>query len=179
MASLLANVAIVQAAEECRLSPGTAAPPGSKWLYRINRADHRHCWFLSSKAGGPHSQLARRHRHLAGEEEAARQDQQGDSDQQAASAPISKNDVAEAVEPPTAPQVAPLSVEPSSENLIAHSVPTQPRPSSCHYGNCRFSYRAVHQGLARRAIDTAGGRGEPDVGTLRQRALVHHTAVPG
>ena len=124
MASLLANVAIVQAAEECRLSPGTAAPPGSKWLYRINRADHRHCWFLSSKAGGPHSQLARRHRHLAGEEEAARQDQQGDSDQQAASAPISKNDVAETVEPPTAPQVAPLSVEPSSENLIAHSVPT-------------------------------------------------------
>jgi hypothetical protein len=117
MASLLANVAIVQAAEECRLSPGTAAPPGSKWLYRINRADHRHCWFLSSKAGGPHSQLARRHRHLAGEEEAARQDQQGDSDQQAASAPISKNDVAETVEPPTAPQVAPLSVEPSSENL--------------------------------------------------------------
>ena len=64
MASLLANVAIVQAAEECRLSPGTAAPPGSKWLYRINRADHRHCWFLSSKAGGPHSQLARRQRHL-------------------------------------------------------------------------------------------------------------------
>ena len=93
-----------------QVEPGSAAPPGSKWLYRINRADHRHCWFLSSKAGGPHSQLARRHRHLAGEEEAARQDQEGDSDQQAASAPISKNDVAEAVEPPTAPQVAPLSL---------------------------------------------------------------------
>ena len=41
------SVSIVQAAEECRLKPGSTAPSGSRWLYRINRADHRHCWYLT------------------------------------------------------------------------------------------------------------------------------------
>ena len=124
MASLLANVAIVQAAEECRAKPGPTAPSGSRWLYRINRTDHRHCWFLSSKALSTHSQLSRRYRHLAGEPDAVRQDQQGGSDLKARSAPASETDIADAAAPPTAPQGAAPSVEPSSENLVAHSVPT-------------------------------------------------------
>jgi hypothetical protein len=116
--------AIVEAAEECRAKPGPTAPSGSRWLYRINRTDHRHCWFVSSKAVSAHSQLSRKYRHVAGEPEAVRQDQQGGSDLKARSAPASETDVANAAEPPTAPQVAAPSVEPSSENLVAHSVPT-------------------------------------------------------
>jgi hypothetical protein len=69
--------AIVEAAEECRAKPGPRAPSGSRWLYRSNRTDHRHCWFVSSKAVSAHSQLSRKYRHVAGEPEAVRQDQQG------------------------------------------------------------------------------------------------------
>ena len=109
--ALSGSVSFVQAAEECRAKPGPTAPSGSRWLYRINRTDHRHCWFLSSKAVSTHSQLSRRYRHLAGEPDAVRQDQQGGSDLKARSAPASETDVAEAAEPPTAPQVAAPSVE--------------------------------------------------------------------
>jgi hypothetical protein len=124
-AALSGSVSFVQAAEECRAKPGQMAPSGSRWLYRINRTDHRHCWFLSSKAVSAHSQLSRRHRHLAGEPDALRQDQQQNgSDLKARSAPASETDVAEAAKPPTAPQIAAPSVEPSSETLVAHSVPT-------------------------------------------------------
>jgi len=118
--ALWSSVSFVQAAEECRAKPGQTAPSGSKWLYRINRTDHRHCWFLSSKAVSTHSQLSRKYRHIAGEPDAVRQE----SDLKARSAPASETDVADAAEPPTAPQVAAPSVEPSSENLIPHSVPT-------------------------------------------------------
>ena len=85
--------------------------------------DHRHCWFLSSKAVST-SQLSRRHRHLAGEPDALRQDQQGGSDLKALAAPASETYDAEMAEPPTTSQVTAPSVEPSSENLVAHSVPT-------------------------------------------------------
>jgi hypothetical protein len=124
--ALSGSASFVQAAEECRAKPGQTAPSGSRWLYRINRTDHRHCWFLSSKAVSTHSQLSRRYRHLAGEPDAVRQDQQGGSHLKARSAPASETDVADAAESPTAPQVAAPSVEPSSENLIAHSVQTIP-----------------------------------------------------
>ena len=122
--ALPGSVSVVQAAEECRSKPGPTAPSGSRWLYRINRTDHRHCWFLSSKAVSTQSQSSRRYRHLAGESDALRQDQQGGSDLKALAAPASETDVAEMAEPPTAPQVAAPSVESSSENLVAHSVPT-------------------------------------------------------
>src|SRR5215813_14363362 len=86
------SVSIVQAAEECRLKPGSTAPSGSRWLYRINRADHRHCWYLSSKAAISHTHPAHRNRHLAGDPEAAQQDQQGgDSELQTAFAPTDKD----------------------------------------------------------------------------------------
>ena len=123
--ALSGSISFVQAAEECRAKPGPTAPSGGRWLYRINRTDHRHCWFLSSKAASTHSQPSRRYRHLAGEPAAARLDQQqSGSDLKARSAPASETDVAEVAEPPTAPQVGAPSVKSSSENLVAHSVPT-------------------------------------------------------
>ena len=121
--TLPGSISFVQAAEECRSKPGPTAPSGSRWLYRINRTNHRHCWFLSSKAVSTQSQSSRRYRHLAGEPDAVRQDQQGGS-LKAHSAPASETDVAEVAEPPTAPQIAAPSVGLSSENLVAHSVPT-------------------------------------------------------
>ncbi len=35
------------AAGECKTRPGATTPRGGHWYYRINRADERHCWFLS------------------------------------------------------------------------------------------------------------------------------------
>jgi len=31
------------AADECRTEPGSSAPSGSHWYYRVNRTDQRHC----------------------------------------------------------------------------------------------------------------------------------------
>jgi hypothetical protein len=49
-------------AEECRTSPGATGPSGSHWLYRINRTDHRRCWFLSSNLDRIQSHAVRRSR---------------------------------------------------------------------------------------------------------------------
>jgi hypothetical protein len=123
-AASLASATIVHAVEECRLKPGAAAPSDSRWLYRISRADHRRCWFLSAKAVGVRSQLARGHRHLAGDTDAMRQDQQRDSDLQIASAPTGETDVAVAAEKPPLTLVDTPSVEQSSDDLVPRSVPT-------------------------------------------------------
>jgi hypothetical protein len=117
------GVSIVQAAEECRLKPDSTAPSGTRWVYRINRADHRHCWHLSSKAAITHTHLAHRYRHLSGDPEAARQDQQGgDSDLQTAFA--GKTDVAVAAKLPPMPQAATPSTEQPPDDLIPRSVST-------------------------------------------------------
>jgi hypothetical protein len=63
-AALSPSSGFVQAAEECRTRPGSTAPAGSGWYYRINRADHRHCWFLMTKGAGAH---VARPRHVAAE----------------------------------------------------------------------------------------------------------------
>jgi len=119
------SVSIVQAAEECRLKPDSTAPSGSRWVYRINRADHRHCWHLSSKAAIAHTHVAHRYRHLGGDPEAARQDQQGgDSDLQTALAPTDKTDVAVAAKLPPMPQAATPSTEQPPDDLIPRNVPT-------------------------------------------------------
>jgi hypothetical protein len=36
------------AAADCRTRPGSFAPEGTRWYYRVNRTDNRHCWYLSS-----------------------------------------------------------------------------------------------------------------------------------
>ena len=127
-AALSARTGIVRAVEECRLEPGWQAPPGSKWLSRINR-DHHRCWFLSSRAiGGPHTQLRRaapvKSRHLASDTDTVRQGEQRYIDLQTASAPKDKTDTGVTAEPPAGPQVAPPSVDHSSKNLFPYSVST-------------------------------------------------------
>jgi len=37
------------AAEKCNTRPSSSAPQGTHWYYRINSADNRRCWFLSSE----------------------------------------------------------------------------------------------------------------------------------
>jgi hypothetical protein len=39
-------------AEQCKASPGGAAPRGMHWYYRVNRATNKHCWYL--EPGGAH-----------------------------------------------------------------------------------------------------------------------------
>jgi hypothetical protein len=46
---LTAQVSLSEpAAEACKTKAGSSTPPGGHWYYRINRADKRHCWFLSA-----------------------------------------------------------------------------------------------------------------------------------
>jgi hypothetical protein len=44
------------AADECKTKPGSSAPPGSHWYYRINRTDQRRCWFLGPEGAKLRSQ---------------------------------------------------------------------------------------------------------------------------
>jgi len=44
------------AADECKTKPGSSAPPGSHWYYRINRTDQRRCWFLGPEGAKVSSQ---------------------------------------------------------------------------------------------------------------------------
>jgi hypothetical protein len=42
--------------DECRTKPGTSAPLGLHWYYRIDRASNRHCWYLHAQGLQTHSQ---------------------------------------------------------------------------------------------------------------------------
>ena len=44
------------AVDECKTEPGSSAPPGSHWYYRVNRADQRHCWYLGPEGAQVRSQ---------------------------------------------------------------------------------------------------------------------------
>src|SRR5258705_4000769 len=35
-------------ADQCRSTPSSSAPSGTRWQYRINRTDKRRCWYLRS-----------------------------------------------------------------------------------------------------------------------------------
>lgn len=43
-------------ADECRTTPGTAAPSGLHWYYRVDRTNNRHCWYLHAQGLQTHSQ---------------------------------------------------------------------------------------------------------------------------
>ncbi len=58
-ASTAQNTIVEAASDECRAKPGSAGPPGSRWHYRVNRVDHRRCWFVSSQGGSGHSRPRR------------------------------------------------------------------------------------------------------------------------
>src|ERR1700733_7082252 len=48
-AAVLTQVTLVEAAfEECRQQPGSSAPTGGRWYYRVDRVNQRRCWYLSS-----------------------------------------------------------------------------------------------------------------------------------
>jgi hypothetical protein len=158
-AALSASTAFVQAAEECRVKPSPAAPKGSRWLYRINRAEHRRCWFLSSRDVGLHSQVSRRHRHLGGDTDAVRQDEQRGSDLRVASAPTDESDVVAVAKPPAVSQNATPSVQQVSENLVPRSVPIiayrlPPRSSQTVAGPTGAEQRAM---LASAGASTSNG----------------------
>jgi hypothetical protein len=120
----LTTVNLVHSAEECRAAPGSTAPPGSRWLYRIDRTYHRHCWFLSANALSAQSNVARRHPRLTGEANKVQHNQQTESDLNTASASNEKKDDPAVVVQPPAPPSAALSPErQSSETLLARSVP--------------------------------------------------------
>jgi len=44
------------AADDCMARPGASGPKGTHWYYRVNRADGRHCWYLSSQVAQTSSQ---------------------------------------------------------------------------------------------------------------------------
>jgi len=44
------------ASDECKTRPGSSAPAGSHWYYRINRTDQRRCWFLGPEGAYGRSQ---------------------------------------------------------------------------------------------------------------------------
>jgi len=45
-----------QTPDACITKPGSSGPKGTHWYYRVNRADGRHCWYLSSQGGQAASQ---------------------------------------------------------------------------------------------------------------------------
>jgi hypothetical protein len=122
-ATSLTTVNLVQSAEECRAAPGSTAPSGSRWLYRIDRTYHRHCWFLGANAVGAQSIVVRRHRRLTGEADKVQHNQQTESDLNVVSASNEKEDYPVVVQPPAPPAAALSPERQSSETLFARSVP--------------------------------------------------------
>ena len=161
MAAFSAISTTAQAAEECRISPGPAAPSGSRWLYRINRADHRRCWFLSSKGPSVHYQLSRRQRHSANAADATPQEQERDSGVQAASRSTSP-DVAIAIEPSAVSQVASPSAGQSSQGLVPRRIPT-------------LAYRLPQPNtptVQERKVDTPSARTGKPIGAGRSNVIL-------
>ena len=121
-AALWAGAEFVQAAEECKAKPGSTAPPGSGWYYRINRVDHRRCWFLGTKNASAHFDG---HRQITADSTGtARQEQQADAQPQIAPSQIETTDEAPpAVSTPVA-QAAATTPDAAAKYLVPHSVPT-------------------------------------------------------
>ena len=68
-AVLTTQATLVEAASaQCMAQPDSSAPTGSRWYYRIDRVNHRRCWFLSSRNLSAHFSIRRtgalRHRDL-------------------------------------------------------------------------------------------------------------------
>jgi len=68
-AVLTTEATLVEAAsEECVAKPGSSASTSSRWYYRVDRVNHRRCWFLSTRDLSAHSHMRRasslRRRHL-------------------------------------------------------------------------------------------------------------------
>jgi hypothetical protein len=121
-AALWGGVEFVQAAEECKAKPGSTAPPGSGWYYRINRVDHRHCWFLGTKNTNAHLEG---HRQFAADSTGgARQEHQAGAEPQIVPSQIETTDeVPPAVSAPV-PQAPAPTLDAAAKYLVPRSVPT-------------------------------------------------------
>jgi hypothetical protein len=119
-ATSLITVNFVHSAEECRPGPGSTAPAGSRWLYRINRTDHRHCWFLNSNLTNAHSHVSGRSRRFKVDANKMREHQQTENYISGTSKEKGHVVVAEL---PTAPATVPPSNGQASKGLIARRVP--------------------------------------------------------
>jgi hypothetical protein len=125
-----AGMEFVQAAEECRARPGSTAPPGSGWYYRISHADHRRCWFLGAKNTSAHFT---RHRQLAVESAGgAPQEQQAGAQPQAGSSQVELADGALPSARAAGPQAGAPTLDAATEYLVPRIIPTvtfrQPSP---------------------------------------------------
>jgi len=49
LAMSLATAQASRAADDCLSKPNAAAPPGSHWYYRVDRATQRECWYLGAE----------------------------------------------------------------------------------------------------------------------------------
>jgi hypothetical protein len=57
--------------DACKTSPGTSAPQGAHWYYRVNHKDNRHCWYLKSEGLEARSQVLETMSHTASSTPAA------------------------------------------------------------------------------------------------------------
>jgi hypothetical protein len=48
-----------RAADECTAKPSSAAPQGGHWYFRVNRSDHRHCWYVGPEGAKVHTSVRR------------------------------------------------------------------------------------------------------------------------
>jgi hypothetical protein len=59
-ASLTTRLSWAQrAADECVTKPGSPAPQGSHWYFRVNRSDRRHCWYVGPEGAKVHTPVRR------------------------------------------------------------------------------------------------------------------------
>ena len=115
-------------ASDCKAKPNSTAPVGSRWQYHVNRVDHRHCWFLTSKSLVAHTRMspASRRGHRLNTPDAnagANAPRGGQVTPEEASTRPAKIESAAASEQSTASEHQPLLVDaPTSDDLIPKMV---------------------------------------------------------
>jgi hypothetical protein len=145
-AVLTTEATLVEAAsEECMAKPGSSASTSSRWYYRVDRVNHRRCWFLSTRDLSAHSRMRRasslRGRHLisrsTGETDIA---QQSEPDEQILAGPTPRQEPMLPDEQTLRELAAPQFDVLTSQGLVPHKVTT-------------ISYARPHSGAP-----TAGGQ---------------------
>jgi hypothetical protein len=120
--ALWGGTGFVQATEECRARPGSTAPQGSGWYYRVNRADHRRCWFLGAKNASAH--FARRGYFAGDSTGGVRQEQQAGAQPQVVSSNIELADDSLRTARTTVPPATAPTFDAVTSYLVPRSVPT-------------------------------------------------------
>jgi hypothetical protein len=129
-----ADLISFRSAEECRTQPGPAAPSGH-WVYRIDRTNHRRCWFLASGGANVRSRFGRTklvpHRDEPAITGDVRRVQEPPTDPNVSPA-ITEPRTALAAEQLVTPQFAPPALEPAPQLLVPVTVSTisYKRPSA-------------------------------------------------